>query len=172
MILSRPAILSSIRRGQLKLTPYNQDAIGACSIDLTLGNEFKVFTKTRQTLIAGETALNLAGFHRKVTLGRDERIVLNPGELVLGVTKERIRLAQNLCGRLEGRSRYARLGLLVHLSSSLVQPGVDNVQVLEIMNLSPYKIALTPGLRICQLVLEELKGRSTYAGSFKTQVHV
>jgi dCTP deaminase len=40
----------------------------------------------------------------------DEGMVLNPHETCLGITKEKITLSSKLCGLLEGRSRFARLG--------------------------------------------------------------
>ncbi len=38
---------------------------------------------------------------------------LLPHETVITVTKERVRLSPNLCGQLEGRCRFAHLGLSV-----------------------------------------------------------
>lgn len=57
---------------------------------------------------------------------------LASGETGLVITLERISLAAGISVRLEGRSRFARLGLLVHVSAGFVSPGVDNRQVLEI----------------------------------------
>jgi deoxycytidine triphosphate deaminase len=50
-----------------------------------------------------------------------------------------------------------------------VQPGVDNVQVLELMNVSPLPLKLYPGARVCQIVFEELKGKARYSGAFAKQ---
>jgi dCTP deaminase len=58
---------------------------------------------------------------------------------------------------------------MIHVTAGLVQPGCDNKQVLEISNMSPMPIALYPGTRICQIVLEEIKGRAKYDGIFKDQ---
>ena len=60
-------------------------------------------------------------------------------------------------GKLEGRSRYARMGVIIHTTSALVQPGSDNRQVLEIVNLAPFPIKLSAGMRISQIVFEYLK---------------
>lgn len=61
---------------------------------------------------------------------------LNPGQCALAITHERVRLAPTLCGLLEGRSRFARLGIFVHITASFMQPGINNQQVLEIFNAS------------------------------------
>ena len=97
--------------------------------------------------------------------------LLMPGELVHGITKERLKLPDNLAGWIEGRSCYARIGLMIHVTAGLVQPGSNNKQVLEISNMSPMPIALYPGTRICQIVLETVKGKAKYRGKFKNQAH-
>jgi dCTP deaminase len=60
-----------------------------------------------------------------------------PGETVLGITRERVKLGPGLCGWLEGRSRFARLGLMVHISAPFMGPGIDSQQVLEMSNFRP-----------------------------------
>ncbi|VVC02574.1 dCTP deaminase, dUMP-forming [Candidatus Burarchaeum australiense] len=78
-------------------------------------------------------------------------ISLKPREMILGRTLERITLPSDMCARLDGRSRYARFGTAIHVSSSLVQAGSDNHQILEIVNLSPATIILHAGMHVCQL---------------------
>jgi dCTP deaminase len=82
---------------------------------------------------------------------------------------ERIRLAADISARLEGRSRFARLGLLVHVSAGFVSPGVDNRQVLEISNLADRRLKLVAGTRICQLIFERTEGLARYRGRFADQ---
>ena len=172
MILSRNEIFKALRSGRLAITPFRKENVGPCSVDLTLGNEFKVFKPSKKALEVNEGAEAGPAFAKGVHLKDGQRIVLKPGELVLGVTRERLRLADNLIGHLEGRSRFARLGLLVHVSSSLIQPGVDNVQVLEMANLASHPLALKPGLRLCQVVFEEVRGRAHYEGRFRRQAGI
>jgi len=74
-----------------------------------------------------------------------------------------------LCGWLEGRSKIARVGLAVHVTSGFVHPGVSNHQVLEMTNVSAVPLAIHPGLRICQVVLERTEGEAVYRGRFASQ---
>jgi dCTP deaminase len=92
-----------------------------------------------------------------------------PGELVHGITLERIKTADNISGRIEGRSRFARLGLIVHLSSGFMHPGNDSKIVLEMVNLSPVPLAVYPRTAICQMIFERTEGKSRYAGKFSHQ---
>jgi len=169
MILSKDEILKAIREGRITLTPFRSECIGPCSVDLHLGRKFRVFKKKRQKITISENE-RYDEYFDSVELGKSQGILLEPGELVLGVTEERIKLGKDLCARLDGRTRFARLGLLVHVSASLVQPGCDNVQVLEIINMSPWKMMLTPGLKVCQVVFEELRGKAEYRGRFRKQL--
>lgn len=66
-------------------------------------------------------------------------------------------------------SRFARLGLLIHISAGLTQPGVDNHQFLEITNLSPNTLSLHVGERICQLAFQRCEGEASYKGRFENQ---
>jgi dCTP deaminase len=95
--------------------------------------------------------------------------VLEPGCTIHGITLERITLPRDLCGFLEGRSRFARLGLMIHVTSAFVQPGVSNRQVLEMSNVSNRSLRIHPGVRLCQIVLLRTEGEATYQGRFSTQ---
>jgi dCTP deaminase len=169
-VLSRNEIIKYLSKGKLEITPFDQNQIGPASIDLTLGNKFRVFKKVRKVFHATEEIA-----YNKITevveVKDGEHLLLMPGELVHGVTKEKLKLPKNLAARIEGRSRYARIGLMTHVTAGLVQPGCDNKQVLEISNMSPMPIALHPGTRICQIVLEEIKGKAEYKGKFKNQIN-
>lgn len=59
-------------------------------------------------------------------------------------------------GRLEGRSSLGRLGIVVHSTASIFDPGWDGKCVLELGNLGRMAVALTVGMRICAMTFEEL----------------
>jgi len=160
--------LKYIKEERIRITPFEIDQIGPTSIDLTLGSEFRVFRKVRKIFHVKED-MNYEEVTQVITVKDGDYLLLMPGELVHGITKEKIKLAEDLAGWIEGRSRFARIGLMIHVTAGLVQPGCDNKQVLEISNMSPMPIALYPGTRICQIILEKLKGKAKYEGRFKGQ---
>jgi len=171
LVLSKSEILKQIKKGNIRITPFRPENVGAVSVDLRLGGWVRVFHDINARFAVEEAAYFSKRFQqhtKKVRLGRGG-MVLPPKQLVLGATKERIALSGCICGKIEGRSRFARMGLMVHVSSSLVQPGVDNVQVLEILNLSPFELVLLPGAKICQIMFEEVQGEAEYSGNFKKQ---
>ena len=99
----------------------------------------------------------------------DRPYVLAPGGTIHGITVERITLPPDLSGFLEGRSRFARLGLMIHVTSAFVPPGVANRQVLEMSNVSGHPLEIHAGVRLCQIVLMRTEGEARYTGRFARQ---
>jgi dCTP deaminase len=165
-VLTREAILQEIRLGNIEIDPFSEDQVGPGSVDLHLGNEFRAFKKLR-TACTVEDSLSLENLTELIEV--DDSFTLMPGETVMGITRERIRLSSSLCGWLEGRSRFARIGLVIHMTAGFVQPGINNRQVLEIGNLAPFPLVLKPNVRVCQIILDRTEGEACYQGRFMTQ---
>ena len=165
-VLTRDAIRAELDSGRLEITPFEADQLGAASIDLTLGEEIRVIEHVEQAidLVADSDYRDYTRVERL-----DEPYLLSPGSTIHGITRERIRLPPDLCGFLEGRSRFARLGLMIHVTSAFVQPGVDNRQVLEMSNVSGHPLRIHAGVRLCQIVLMRTDGEARYSGRFARQ---
>jgi len=148
VILSDVDIRKYLKEGKIRIDPaLSDEQIGATSVDLTLGDDFWKFRKGVKKI-----DLNTAKHDEVLEHVKAKSITLKPHEMALGKTLERITLPADMCAKLEGRSRYARFGVAIHVSSALVQAGSDNHQVLEIVNLSPAEITLHAGMRVCQLM--------------------
>ena len=94
---------------------------------------------------------------------------LAPGESIHDITRERITLPGDIGGWLEGRRRFARLGLMIHVTSAFVQPGVASRQVLEMSNVSGRTLLIHAGVRLLQIVLQRCEGSAVYQGRFARQ---
>ena len=166
MILTRDAIRREIDSGRLVIDPLLPDQIGPASIDLHLGDEIRVMEGGPAVIDVTEDA-----DYRTVTKVRalDGAYVLRPGETIHGITRERIHLPPDVAGWLEGRSRFARLGLMIHVTSGFVAPGVNSRQVLEIANVATRPLAVRGGVRVCQIVLQRCDGSAVYQGRFARQ---
>ena len=165
-VLTRDRILAALESGRLAISPFSLDQLGAASIDLTLGDEIRVIEASGAPIDLREDADYRA--HTRL-LRLDAPYVLEPGCTIHGITRERISLPPDVCGFLEGRSRFARLGLMIHVTSAFVQPGVSNRQVLEMSNVSNRPLRIHAGVRLCQIVLMETAGEAVYAGRFAQQ---
>ncbi len=150
MILSDKDIEKMLKKGTIKIVPLDKGQIGPASVDLTLSDEWYFFNK--QKIVD----LSKTGFEKCFNKKNAKNITLRPGEMCLGKTVEKITLPNYIMGKLEGRSRFARMGLIIHTTSALVQPGSNNRQVLEIVNLAPFPIKLHAGMRVSQVLFERL----------------
>jgi dCTP deaminase len=166
-LLTKANIIQELASKRVVITPpLDSTQINGASIDLTLGRDFRTF-KARSSAI---DILESTDYKRYTNKRTCKSIIIRPQETILGITSEKIRLPDNIVGWLEGRSRFARLGLLIHISAGLIHPGACNRQVLEITNLSPNILKLYANERICQLVLEYTNGPVSYRGKFRSQL--
>lgn len=165
-VLTRDAILAELEAGRLRIEPLSADQVGPASVDLHLGDEIRIIERGAQPIPIREDA-DFRDYTRVQRLNGP--FVLQAGATIHGITRERITLPGNLCGFLEGRSRFARLGLMIHVTSAFVQPGVSNRQVLEISNVAGRRLELHAGVRVCQLVLLRTEGEAGYRGRFARQ---
>lgn len=136
------------------------DQIGATTVDLRLGTEWETLRPARfQALDPGDNPTRLAGLldssyeEFRLTIGQGQELVLHPGELILALTLEYMRLPENLWANLEGRSTWARLGLQVHATAGMIDCGFEGYITLELQNTGRLPLVLVPGLRVGQLAL-------------------
>jgi dCTP deaminase len=167
-ILTRDPILKLLNSGEIEIDPFLGSLVGPASIDLRLGNDFRIFKNARKTYDVTEEN-GLDEFTELVHISDAEKLMLMPGRSCLGITVERIKLPTNICGWLQGRSRFARLGLVIHATASFIQPGINNKQVLEITNTGQIPLNLVPNVALCQIILQECLGDASYSGKFSTQ---
>lgn len=167
-VLSHDEIIKLLDTGKLKIEPLDRKQIGPGSIDLRLGSIFRVFKKINR-IVTVDDLTDYKELTEEIRLKKGERLLIQPGELVHAITVEKVELPDDISARIDGRSRFARLGLLTHVSSGFMQPGTSGKIVLEMANLSPIALSIEPGTKICQLVLEELKGKARYSGKFTGQ---
>jgi len=158
MILSDQDIKKALqtKRIVVKPTPDLSVQLGSCSIDLRLGNTFRVFDHSKYPYIDPSKKDYSNEITKVIKVDKDGHFIMQPGDFVLAVTLEHVTIPADLMGRLEGRSSLGRLGLVVHSTASIFDPGWDGKPVLELGNLGRMAIKLTPGMRICAMTFEEL----------------
>ena len=148
---------------------------GACA-DLLLDDTLWVPQSGR----AGDFTLNLDSIDsEQFILDHSDEHKINetqgydllPKGFIIGRTAESIQLGTRLSGRVEGRSRYARLGIGVHVTAPKIDPGFLGQITLEIFNLGLYKCKLTSGMAIATLMLDWLgePAKWAYDGAFQGQ---
>src|SRR3989344_8706879 len=137
MILSDRDIKKALKTKRIEITPSPDlnSQLGSCSIDLRLGNTFRVFEYSRNPYIDPSKKDYSNEITQEIKIIDGERFVMQPGDFVLAVTLEKVKIPRNLMGRLEGRSSLGRLGIVVHSTASVFDAGWDGKCVLELGNL-------------------------------------
>src|SRR4029079_6038618 len=93
---------------------------------------------------------------RTIEVPEDEPFIMQPGDFALASTVESLELPNDLLGRLEGRSSIARLGITVHSTAAVFEPGWTGTATMELSNLGRMAVALYPGMRICSFTFQQL----------------
>ncbi len=158
MVLSDRDIKQALKdkRIVIKPAPDLGTQMGTCSVDLRLGNTFRVFDHSKYPYIDPAKKDYSNEITKVIKIENEGSFIMQPGDFVLAVTLETVKIPPDLMGRLEGRSSLGRLGLVVHSTASIFDPGWDGKPVLELGNLGRMAIKLTVGMRICAMTFEEL----------------
>ena len=90
MILTHNKIIDAVRSGVIKIEPFEENNIGAASIDFHLGNEFRRIVSIGRPILIDEEKNDDAQYSNLITLCEGETITINPGETILGITKEKL----------------------------------------------------------------------------------
>jgi dCTP deaminase len=152
-VLSDSQILDARRSGNLEVTPFSRDMIRPAALSLRLGSDAAVLSASAPIDARdGETYPGLTAREPDA----QGRLVVNPNEVLLASTLERIAISNRLTGIMDGISDVARLGISVVLSQQ-VSPGYGwpdgAILTLEIVSRLPVSVILYPGTRICNLML-------------------
>jgi dCTP deaminase len=148
-VLSDGTITELVQAGRIRIDPWSPDHVQPASIDLRLGDSFRVFTNHKLAAIdLADVPENLTD---EVVVPDGGTFVIHPGEFCLGRTLEWVELPDDIVARIEGKSSLGRLGLIVHATAGFCDPGWKGTLTLELNNLTRVPIILRPGLEIAQL---------------------
>jgi dCTP deaminase len=118
MILSDADILRRLETGDLVVEPLDDPALQVqpASVDLRLGREFLEFQHANIPCIHPESEREVDEYVEETVVDTDGEFILHPGDFVLGTTRERVEIPDDLIAHVEGRSSLGRLAIVVHAS--------------------------------------------------------
>ena len=160
-ILSKKEIFEEIDKKRIVIHPYHKENVGVGSIDLCLGARFGQLKVTPGTIDPSRAVNDKGRFIKSIvewkTIGKGS-YDLPPSHSVIGQTSERITLPEDICGWITGRGKLVILGLNLQISTGFVQPDTKNEELFFLItNLSTAFVSLTPGTKICQLILQKME---------------
>jgi dCTP deaminase len=148
---------------------HERRAIQPASLDIRLGSAFSWFRKRKWYETNGviDPTLPVAPL---MQTSEQLGITLEPCSFMLGVSKEKVTLGNNVVARVEGKSSLGRIGLTVHATAGYIDPGFSGYITLELFNQSPYSIELVAGMWIAQLSFQytQTPGKA-YKGRYTDQ---
>lgn len=186
MILSNSEIVRGIKEGLFNIgnlpgvldptkSPFNTSAV-----DLRLNSELNIpkdDVPLAINLLENRGIANLLRSNsEKTTITKDSPYTLRKGKFILAQTIEIVNFPINdhsisYSARVEGKSSLARCGVLIHFTAPTIHSGFSGPITLEIINLGAFDFLLYPEMFICQLIIEEVKGKPVEApNQFKNQL--
>lgn len=173
MLLSDGEIQLALESGELIVDPSpSSSSLQPASIDLKLDTVIRIQKSGTAGITLDPIELDVNSYIRdytdEVSISSDG-YTLRPGAFIIGKTVETVGLSNRLSGRVEGRSRLARLGVGVHITAPKIDPGFHNQITLEIFHLGTTNVKLSSGMTICTLLIERLghPAGSGYHGMFQ-----
>ncbi len=158
MVLSDKDLKIALKKGLIKIKPAPnlKTQLGSCSIDLRLGNTFRVFEHSRHAYIDPFKKSISDEVTREIKIKNKEPFIIQPGDFVLATTVENVEISDELLGRLEGRSSIGRLGIVIHSTAAAIDAGWRGHITLELANMGKMPVALYADMRICSISFEQL----------------
>lgn len=135
------------------IKPFDEACLQPCSYDLHLAPDMLI--EDTESIDKNEP-LELGEKPWRKVMAQDGRMVLYPGQFALGRTTEVVKLPFLLCGFIHGRSSWGRMGIMVHVTAGLVDPGFNGTLTLELVNVGRTPVALNVGERIAQICFYHL----------------
>ncbi len=153
MFLADVDIKKAIDKGEIIISDFDPGRLQPASYDILLGNTFLVTDAHTTSFI--DPVMKVFSKTYEVHVPDDGTFVLHPGVSIIGYSRDYFGSEKYLV-EMNGKSSLARIGLLVHNSASLINPGHFLNVALELCNLNSVPIILHPGMPIAQLTFSTL----------------
>lgn len=153
MFLSDVDIKKAVENGEIVLKPFSPSKLQPASYDILLGNKFVVNEETSTHFV--DPARKIYARTREIEVKDGDEFVLHPGVSVLGTSKEFFGSDIHLI-QVGGKSSLARVGLMIHNTAGLINPGHFLHITFELCNLNNVPIILRPGMEIAQLTFSQI----------------
>ncbi len=167
MILSDKDIRTYINNGIQLIDHFNENSLQSESYDLSIGTTFSKYSSDFK-IVDLENQLSIDNAYISAPIP-PSGYVLGPKEYILVSIAEKISLPENLSAHIRPRTKFTRIGLIVsnqHCNSSYS----GNLN-LGLLNVNPFAIVIHSGMKIAQIVFEELKSipskEKQYKGSYQ-----
>lgn len=149
MFLSDSDIKKELEAKNIEISDFEEKRLQPVSYDILLGNKFETIISHKTSFV--DPARGVFPETHLITIKDGEEFVLHPGKTVLGTSKDYFG-SQKYLIQLSGKSSLARIGLVVHNTAGIVNPGHFLHITFELYNAGKVPIILRPGMEIAQIL--------------------
>lgn len=153
MFLSDVDIKKAVRSGEIVLEPFDAARLQPASYDIRLGNKFILNDESSTHII--DPVKKIYAKTREIEKKDGEEFILHPGISVLGTSKEFFG-SDHFLIQVGGKSSLARIGLMIHNTAGIINPGHFLHITFEITNQNNVPIIIRPGMEIAQITFSKL----------------
>ena len=153
MYLSDRDIKKALGEGKLVIKDFDEARLQPASYDILLGNKFIV--NNTESTPAIDPVKKIYPETKEIVIADDGMFVLHPGISILGTSLDYFGSDTYLI-QLSGKSSLARIGLIIHNTAGIINPGHFLNITFELCNLNHLPIILRPNMRIGQILFSEL----------------
>lgn len=158
MYLSDKDIKIAVNKGDIVIQGFDDERLQPASYDILLGNKFLV-SNTEATM-AIDPVMKIFPETKEMIIPDSGLFVLHPGISILGTSVDYFGSNKYLI-HLSGKSSLARLGLIIHNTAGIINPGHFLNITFELCNLNHIPIILRPQMRIGQILFSQLSSPPT-----------
>ncbi len=156
MFLSDTDIEKAVKQKKVRIDNFEVARLNPASYDILLGNKFIINKEFKSKII--DPVNKIYPETEEIFIADDSEFILHPGHSVLGISHDFFGSDDYLI-QLGGKSSLARVGLMIHNTAGVINPGHYLNIVLELTNQNTLPIILRPKMPIGQLVFSKLSSK-------------
>lgn len=166
MILSDKEIRAYIQNAAAPMVePFLEDHLQAASYDVSMSGNISVLKRIENVVDPSEKR-DLDDMYEEIKIN-SHGYLFCPGEYLLAELAEKVNVPEKLIAHIRPRTRFTRAGILV--ADQHCNPTYEGQLYIGLHNVGPNAILLRPGLKIAQLVFEELSSTPTESLWYKNK---
>jgi len=169
MILTREDIKKCISNRDLVISPFDEDNMGPCDINLCISRKYACIKHAEKDLDLYAETINEKEFINNgyFTIEEDKEYVIQPSEHLLIESLEYLEVPTYLTALIGLRSTFSRLGLST--PPTLVDPGFKGTLVFHLIG-SSFSIKLYEGMAIFKVIFMSISSDTDgYSGKYQGQ---
>jgi dCTP deaminase len=162
-MLTADEILKQMEQGNIVISDFAKERLGANSYNLRLANEIAIYRTPENGVLDLKT---IADTPIDVVEIPESGFMLQPNTLYLARTMEHTETHAHI-PQIDGRSSIGRAGIFVHVTAGFGDIGFRGFWTLEIFCVQP--IVIYPAIEICQIYYHNPDGfiKKRYEGNYQ-----